>query len=120
METAVQSSSSSSSVEVVPSDMAVSKMMQRGLQQLVLQTTTGLVVGGLAGIVLARGGGGSVASRKVLSGFGGGCGFGYAWTNTSIQLEQMLTPFCTSPTTATNEQDIATITTTTTNSDNSN
>jgi hypothetical protein len=67
--------------------------MQRGLQQLVLQTTTGLVVGGLAGIVLARGGG-STASRKILSGLGGGCGFGYAWTNTSIQLEQMLTPFC--------------------------
>ena len=63
--------------------------MQQGLQDIMLQTAGGVVVGGLAGIVLARGGGGT-AARKVLAGFGGGVGLGAAWTRTSMNLEELL------------------------------
>lgn len=73
----------------VPSDEAVSDIMQQGLRDVVLWTAGGTVAGGLAGIVLARGGGGT-AARKVLAGLGGGCGLGAAWTRTSVTLEHLL------------------------------
>jgi len=63
--------------------------MQQGLQDIVLRTAGGVVTGGLLGIVLARGGGGS-AARKVMAGFGGGLGLGSAWTRTSMNLEDLL------------------------------
>ena len=84
-------SSSTPGGKHVPSDMAVSSIMQKGLQDIVLQTSAGIVLGGLAGIVLARGGGGSGA-RKALAGLGGGLGLGSAWTRTSMNLEELLTP----------------------------
>jgi len=91
---ATSSSSSTTSTAPptpVPSDRAVSSVMQQGLQDVVLMTAGGFVAGGLAGIVLARGGGGT-AARKVLAGFGGGIGLGSAWTRTSVHLEELLTP----------------------------
>ena len=75
----------------VSSDRAVSEVMQQGLQSMVVWTAGGFAMGGLAGIVLARGGGGT-AARKVLAGLGGGAGLGSAWTRTSMQLEQLLAP----------------------------
>ena len=75
----------------VSSDRAVSHVMQQGLRNVVLWTAGGFTMGGLAGLVLARGGGGT-AARKVLAGLGGGVGLGSAWTRTSMQLEQLLTP----------------------------
>lgn len=74
----------------VPSDMVVTQHIQKGLQDVALYTSIGVVVGGLMGIVLARGGGSSNAARKIYTGLGGGIGFGTAWTNTSIQLEHLL------------------------------
>lgn len=76
----------------VPSDMVVTQYIQKGLQDVALYTSIGVVVGGLMGIVLARGGGSSNAARKIYTGLGGGIGFGTAWTNTSIQLEHLLLP----------------------------
>jgi hypothetical protein len=80
----------------VPSDMVVTQCIQKGLQDVILHTSIGLVVGGLMGIVLARGG--SNAARKIYTGLGGGIGFGTAWTNTSIQLEELLLPSSSSST----------------------
>jgi hypothetical protein len=85
META---ESSPTTTTTVPSEKAVSVSMQQGLQDMVLQTAAGVVIGGLAGIVLARGGSG--AARKAMAGFGGGVGFGAAWTRTSMNLEELL------------------------------
>lgn len=87
----METAESPSTTPVVPSDKAVSATMQQGLQDILLQTAGGVVIGGLAGIVLARGGGGT-AARKVLAGFGGGAGFGAAWTRTSMNLEELLLP----------------------------
>ena len=50
----------------------------------------GFVLGGMAGIVLARGGGSSSA-RRVLAGFGAGVGSGSAWTRTSMDIDDFLT-----------------------------
>jgi hypothetical protein len=82
-------------VTKIPSDMAVTDCMHRGIQDILVQTTTGVILGGLAAIVLAsssrlRGNGTSSSVRKMYAGLGGGIGFGTAWTNTSVQLENML------------------------------
>jgi high-affinity Fe2+/Pb2+ permease len=70
------------------SETAVSLTMKHGLEKVIVQTAAGLVLGGLAGIVLARGGGASGA-RKGLAGLGAGLGLGSAWTRTSMDLEDM-------------------------------
>ena len=90
----------------LPSDMIISSYIQKGLQDVVWYTSIGVVMGGLMGIVLARGGGsvGSVgpttAARKIYTSLGGGIGLGTAWTNTSIQLENVLSSSSTTTTTA--------------------
>jgi len=61
--------------------------MQNGLQDIVVWTGAGFVVGGMASLVLARGGG---TARKVWTGLGGGVGLGSAWTRTSMQLEELI------------------------------
>ena len=84
------SNNSSTAPTKIPSDMMVSSLVQKGLQDVVWSTSVGLVVGGLLGIVLARGN--HPAARKICTGWGGGMGAGIAWTNTSLQLEQLLSP----------------------------
>lgn len=86
---------------MVPSDRAVAVIMHQGLQDILVQTVGGAVVGGMAGVVLARGGGGT-AARKVLAGLGGGVGFGAAWTRTSMNLEELLAPVVDNETRPTN------------------
>lgn len=71
-----------------PSEDRVHQVMREGLlEQTPLKMGVGVVIGGLASIVLARGGG---ASRKAITAFGAGIGLGSAWTRTSIDLEGLL------------------------------
>ena len=98
MEASSSSSSMNDSIQTshntkntLSSDMIVTSYIQKGLQDVVVYTSIGVVVGGLMGIVLAtRGSSSSSAARKVYTSLGGGIGFGTAWTNTSIQFEQLL------------------------------
>mmetsp|Transcript_20992 Transcript_20992/g.30831 ORF Transcript_20992/g.30831 Transcript_20992/m.30831 type:complete len:82 (+) Transcript_20992:78-323(+) len=69
------------------SDEAVSYIIQRGLEKGVVNIAVGLTLGGMASIVLARGGSGA---RKMITGFGGGVGLGTAWTRCSLELEDLL------------------------------
>ena len=72
----------------VSSDNAVYSTIRKGVvERGVVYVSAGLLTGGLASIVLARGGGGA---RKVITAFGGGIGLGSAWTRTSMDLEEML------------------------------
>ena len=71
------------------SDRVVGSTMRKGAEQIILQTGVGLVVGGLAGVVLFRGGG-PAGARKILAGLGAGVGLGSAWTRTSMNLEEAL------------------------------
>ena len=70
------------------SDEAVSSTMRKGFEKIVVQTTAGLVLGGMAGVVLARGG--ASGARKIVTGLGGGIGLGSAWTRCSIELEDLI------------------------------
>eukprot|EP00980_Cylindrotheca_fusiformis_P005233 scaffold1119_cov120-Cylindrotheca_fusiformis.AAC.13 len=67
---------------------AVSAKMQEGFRNVLIQGGVGLLMGGMAGIVLSRGGPSS--ARKVLAGFGGGIGAGSAWTKCSISIDELL------------------------------
>jgi Domain of unknown function (DUF543) len=95
------SSSSSSQqyplYEDLPSDQRVNACIRQGLQDMLVQTSTGLVVGGLVGLVLARRGGGGTYRKFYAASLGAGVGLGHAWTRTSINLEQMMAPYMTSP-----------------------
>lgn len=82
--------SSTSEPAAPSSDRVVNATMQKGFERIVIQTTAGLVLGGLAGIVLARSG--SSGLRKGLAGFGAGIGAGAGWTRTSMNLEDLLGP----------------------------
>ena len=82
-------SSSTAAVTNAPPEGLVSEVMKDGFTTMGIQASVGLGVGFLAGLVLARGGGGS-ATRKIITGFGGGVGLGSAWTRCSIQLEEAL------------------------------
>jgi H+/gluconate symporter-like permease len=73
----------------VPSEKVVSATMQQGFQEILMDTATGFVIGGLAGIVLSRGGG-STAARKSLVGLCSGIGFGSSWTRTSMNIEDCI------------------------------
>jgi outer membrane receptor protein involved in Fe transport len=90
-------SAAPSSPVVVSSDRLVSDTIQQGFQDILIQSVGGFLLGGMAGVVLARGGGKSSA-RKILAGFGGGVGGGVAWTRTSMKLEDMLRDINTTPT----------------------
>jgi hypothetical protein len=78
----------SMSLPTPTSDEAVPKAIQQGFEKMVVQAGVGLLVGGMTGIVLSRGGGSS--ARKVLAGFGAGAGLGAAWTRTSMNIEDLL------------------------------
>jgi hypothetical protein len=70
------------------SDQAVSSIMMSGFQTIAVQGAVGLVVGGMAGLVLARGG--ASGARKTFAGLGAGIGAGSAWTRCSMELEDLL------------------------------
>ena len=65
--------------------------MQKGFENILIQTGTGLVLGFLAGVVLAHRGG-SPGARKVFAGLGAGVGLGSGWTKASMDLEDLLRP----------------------------
>ncbi len=73
---------------VVPSNQVIPQTIQQGFETMVFQAGVGFVLGGMAGIVLARGG--ASGARKVLAGFGAGVGLGSAWTRTSIDIDDFL------------------------------
>ena len=75
-----QSSSTPSS-----SEQLISNILRQGSERGILYVSAGLVIGGLASVVLARGGGGG--TRKVITAFGTGVGAGAAWTRCSIDIE---------------------------------
>jgi hypothetical protein len=74
--------------EAPPAERAVSSTIQTGVESIILKTTAGFLLGGLAGIVLSRTG--SAGVRKGLAGLGAGVGLGSAWTRTSMDLEELL------------------------------
>jgi len=82
------SSSSASVPSTVSSDHAVPFTMRQGLETTIVKTTVGLILGGLAGVVLARTG--ASGARKGLAGLGAGIGLGSGWTRTSMNLEELL------------------------------
>jgi hypothetical protein len=87
----VESSDSSSvvvSTVTVPSDQVIPQTIQEGFERMVVQAGAGFVIGGMAGIVLARGG--AAGARRVMAGFGAGVGLGSAWTRTSMDIEDIL------------------------------
>ena len=71
-------------------DQVIPETIQEGFEKIIAQGAMGFVLGGMAGIVLARGGGSSSA-RRVLAGFGAGIGSGSAWTRTSMDIDDLLT-----------------------------
>ena len=75
------STSSSSSSQNIISDL-----LKQGSERGLLYIPAGFVIGGLASIVLARGGGGG--ARKAITMFGTGVGTGMAWTRCSIDIEE--------------------------------
>ena len=78
----------SSDSKSLSSDEQVSRLVQIGAEKMVVQGAAGLVMGFAAGIVLSRGGGSG--ARKILAGFGAGCGIGAGWTKTSIEIDDFL------------------------------
>lgn len=79
---------SSSSSAPLSSDEKIPRIMQTGAEKIVVQGAAGLVIGLAAGIVLARGG--ASGARKIMAGFGTGCGIGSAWTKTSMEIDVFL------------------------------
>ena len=79
---------SSKNSESLSSDEKIPRIVQIGAEKMVVQGVAGLVMGLAAGIVLSRGGASS--ARKVLAGFGAGCGVGAGWTKTSIEIDEFL------------------------------
>jgi len=80
MSSTIQSRDASASGE-----NAISDIIKQGTERGIMYTTAGMVAGGLASIVLARGGGGA---RKAITALGTGIGAGAAWTRCSIDIEE--------------------------------
>jgi hypothetical protein len=74
----------------ISSDKLVDTIMQKGFEDILVKTTAGFVMGGLVGIVLARGGGGASGARRAWAGLGAGIGLGSGWARTSIELEKIV------------------------------
>ena len=73
------------------SDQYVPETIREGFEKIIGQGAAGFVLGGMAGIVLSRGG--SSSARRVLAGFGAGVGMGSAWTRTSMDIEEFTSTF---------------------------
>ena len=80
-------SSQQRNLSSVPSDEAVATAISQGAERSAAYVGAGLVLGGLASLVLARGGG---VGRKVITAFGAGAGMGAAWTKCSMDIEEVL------------------------------
>jgi len=75
--------------EVMSSENAVSKTTQKSLcENGSKSVAAGIVIGGLANVILSRGG--ASGTRKSIIGFGTGAGIGSAWTQCSLELESLL------------------------------
>jgi hypothetical protein len=72
-------------------DQVVPETIREGFEKIAANGATGFVLGGMAGVVLARGGASNI--RKVLAGFGAGAGMGSAWTRTSMDIDDFMSPF---------------------------
>lgn len=66
----------------------ISNILKQGSERGILYVSAGFVIGGLASIVLARGGGSG--ARKAITMFGTGVGTGAAWTRCSIDIDVAL------------------------------
>mmetsp|Transcript_6469 Transcript_6469/g.7475 ORF Transcript_6469/g.7475 Transcript_6469/m.7475 type:complete len:89 (-) Transcript_6469:47-313(-) len=69
-------------------DQVIPETIQDGFEKMIAQGAMGVLLGGMAGIVVARGGGSN--ARRVLAGFGAGVGLGSAWTRTSMDIDDFL------------------------------
>ena len=78
----------SASASALSSDQVVPETIREGFEKIFAQGAAGVVLGGMAGIVLARGGASN--ARRVMAGFGGGIGMGSAWTRTSMDIEEFM------------------------------
>lgn len=78
--------STTTNLDKASSDRKVYLTMQKGFEIMIVQTGAGLLLGGLAGMVLARG----AVARRAMAGMGAGVGLGSAWTRTSMDLEKLL------------------------------
>mmetsp|Transcript_24743 Transcript_24743/g.40301 ORF Transcript_24743/g.40301 Transcript_24743/m.40301 type:complete len:84 (+) Transcript_24743:116-367(+) len=76
----------STSQNETSSQNVISNILKAGTERSILYVSAGFVVGGLASIVLARGGGGG--ARKAITMFGTGVGTGAAWTKCSMDVEE--------------------------------
>ncbi|GMI27949.1 hypothetical protein TeGR_g5796 [Tetraparma gracilis] len=70
----------------VPSEYIVDSTFRTGLSLSLTNVLAGFAVGGLASVVLVRGGG---AGRKAVAGFGAGAGLGSAWAKVSGEVEAL-------------------------------
>mmetsp|Transcript_7988 Transcript_7988/g.17184 ORF Transcript_7988/g.17184 Transcript_7988/m.17184 type:complete len:90 (-) Transcript_7988:388-657(-) len=75
----------------VSSDQYIPETIREGFEKIIGQGAAGFVLGGMAGIVLARGGASN--ARRVLAGFGAGVGMGSGWTRTSMDIEEFVSAF---------------------------
>jgi len=72
----------------VSSDGAVNYIIRKGVvERGIAHVGIGILAGGMASIVFARGGTGA---RKAITAFGAGVGLGSAWTRTNMDLEELL------------------------------
>mmetsp|Transcript_9465 Transcript_9465/g.15211 ORF Transcript_9465/g.15211 Transcript_9465/m.15211 type:complete len:92 (-) Transcript_9465:185-460(-) len=83
-----ENDSTTTTTPVPTSDQVIPQTIQEGFQKMVVYSGAGFVLGGMAGIVLARGG--ASGARRVMAGFGAGVGLGSAWTQTSMDIEDLL------------------------------
>ena len=70
------------------SDQVIPETIREGFEKVIANGAAGFVLGGMAGIVLARGGASN--ARKILAGFGAGVGMGSAWTQTSMTIDDFV------------------------------
>lgn len=91
--TATSSATTSTSTNTsISSEDHVQHIIRKGFfEEAPIRVGTGLVIGGLASLVLvSKGQNANAAGRKMMTFLGGGIGLGSAWTKTSMELEQTL------------------------------
>lgn len=90
--TATSSATTSTATTSISSEDHVQHIIRKGLfEEAPIRVGTGLVIGGLASLVLvSKGQNANAAGRKMMTFLGGGIGLGSAWTKTSMELEQTL------------------------------